>query len=291
MHARSAMVRILAPARPRRANSSTPDSLPWAAALHAAVYRAGRFQCVAHETSPAVLAVSALGRRLRPYLDDLAQIAGADVLCVPAEPGRPVRPGGPLRLHRAAETGRSRQAVGRAGDPLPQQGMDKEQILRAAARLTGEGLIERTWGNISARLSETQFLITPSGLAYERKGLPSSIRSRTRASQTSSRAWAAAKASSMSRPRHRAPWLRRRKARQSGQAASYRGDDRRRPLPFRPCVCGLRSPGGPAMTAAETQVREQILRAAARLTGEGLIERTWGNSRPRRGPASPAGDG
>ena len=43
----------------------------------------------------------------------------------------------------------------------------REQILRAAARLTGEGLIERTWGNISARLSETQFLITPSGLAYE----------------------------------------------------------------------------------------------------------------------------
>ena len=43
----------------------------------------------------------------------------------------------------------------------------REQILRAAARLTGEGLIERTWGNISARLAETQFLITPSGLAYE----------------------------------------------------------------------------------------------------------------------------
>ena len=34
------------------------------------------------------MAVSVLGRRLRPYLDDLAQIAGADVLCVPAEPGR-----------------------------------------------------------------------------------------------------------------------------------------------------------------------------------------------------------
>ena len=43
----------------------------------------------------------------------------------------------------------------------------REQIIQAAARLTGEGLIARTWGNISARLSETQFLITPSGLAYE----------------------------------------------------------------------------------------------------------------------------
>lgn len=62
--------------------------LPRAAALHAAIYRAGRFQYIAHETSPETLAVSVLGRRLRPYLDDLAQIAGADVLCVPAEPGR-----------------------------------------------------------------------------------------------------------------------------------------------------------------------------------------------------------
>ena len=41
----------------------------------------------------------------------------------------------------------------------------REQILQAAARLTGEGLIERTWGNISARVSDTQFLITPSGPA------------------------------------------------------------------------------------------------------------------------------
>ena len=43
----------------------------------------------------------------------------------------------------------------------------REQILHAAAQLAGEGLIERTWGNISARVSDTQFLITPSGLAYE----------------------------------------------------------------------------------------------------------------------------
>lgn len=43
----------------------------------------------------------------------------------------------------------------------------REQILEAALRLVGEGLIARTWGNISARVSDTQFLITPSGLAYE----------------------------------------------------------------------------------------------------------------------------
>ena len=43
----------------------------------------------------------------------------------------------------------------------------REQVLRAAARLVEERLIARTWGNISARVSDTQFLITPSGLAYE----------------------------------------------------------------------------------------------------------------------------
>ena len=62
-------------------------ALPRAAALHAALYRAGGFRYIAHETSPEVLAASVRGRRLRPYLDDLAQIAGADILCVPAEPG------------------------------------------------------------------------------------------------------------------------------------------------------------------------------------------------------------
>ena len=43
----------------------------------------------------------------------------------------------------------------------------REQVLAAARRLVEERLIARTWGNISVRVSETQFLITPSGLAYE----------------------------------------------------------------------------------------------------------------------------
>lgn len=64
------------------------DSLPRAAALHAAVYRAGNFRYIAQETAPQVLTASVRIRRMRPYLDDLAQIAGADVLCVPADPGR-----------------------------------------------------------------------------------------------------------------------------------------------------------------------------------------------------------
>jgi L-fuculose-phosphate aldolase len=43
----------------------------------------------------------------------------------------------------------------------------KDLVIRAGKMLVESGLIARTWGNISARISETQFLITPSGLAYE----------------------------------------------------------------------------------------------------------------------------
>jgi L-fuculose-phosphate aldolase len=43
----------------------------------------------------------------------------------------------------------------------------KEQVIIAGKRLVATGLIARTWGNISARVSDTQFVITPSGLAYE----------------------------------------------------------------------------------------------------------------------------
>jgi len=40
-------------------------------------------------------------------------------------------------------------------------------VLAAGIQLLDRGLIARTWGNISARLSESEFLITPSGRAYE----------------------------------------------------------------------------------------------------------------------------
>lgn len=43
----------------------------------------------------------------------------------------------------------------------------KQEVIRAGKILVEEGLIARTWGNISARISETQFVITPSGLPYE----------------------------------------------------------------------------------------------------------------------------
>ncbi len=43
----------------------------------------------------------------------------------------------------------------------------KEIVVRAGKELIEAGLIVRTWGNISCRISDTQFVITPSGRAYE----------------------------------------------------------------------------------------------------------------------------
>lgn len=40
-------------------------------------------------------------------------------------------------------------------------------VIKAGMELLHSGLIARTWGNISARISDTQFVITPSGRAYE----------------------------------------------------------------------------------------------------------------------------
>lgn len=43
----------------------------------------------------------------------------------------------------------------------------KELVIRGGKILAESGLIARTWGNISARISDDKFVITPSGLAYE----------------------------------------------------------------------------------------------------------------------------
>lgn len=40
-------------------------------------------------------------------------------------------------------------------------------VIKAGKRLVEEKLIARTWGNISARISEQKFVITPSGRGYE----------------------------------------------------------------------------------------------------------------------------
>lgn len=43
----------------------------------------------------------------------------------------------------------------------------KRLVIEAGKKLAKTGLITRTWGNVSARISDTQFIITPSGRAYE----------------------------------------------------------------------------------------------------------------------------
>ena len=43
----------------------------------------------------------------------------------------------------------------------------KNLVIEAGHRLLEEGLVARTWGNISARISEEEFVITPSGRGYE----------------------------------------------------------------------------------------------------------------------------
>ena len=43
----------------------------------------------------------------------------------------------------------------------------RETVVRAGIELIKSGLIVRTWGNISCRIDDTRFAITPSGRAYE----------------------------------------------------------------------------------------------------------------------------
>lgn len=43
----------------------------------------------------------------------------------------------------------------------------REQIIETAAYLYDRGLLVRTWGNISCKLDEDSFLITPSGIRYQ----------------------------------------------------------------------------------------------------------------------------
>jgi len=43
----------------------------------------------------------------------------------------------------------------------------RELVIKAGHELIDRKLIARTWGNISARISDTEFVITPSGRAYD----------------------------------------------------------------------------------------------------------------------------
>jgi L-fuculose-phosphate aldolase len=43
----------------------------------------------------------------------------------------------------------------------------KKQVIEAGLKLIGEGLVARTWGNVSVRADHEHMLITPSGRRYE----------------------------------------------------------------------------------------------------------------------------
>ncbi len=43
----------------------------------------------------------------------------------------------------------------------------RKTVTDACRRLLEKGLVSRTWGNISARIGDDSFVITPSGRAYE----------------------------------------------------------------------------------------------------------------------------
>ena len=42
----------------------------------------------------------------------------------------------------------------------------KQKVVFAGKRLVESGLIARTWGNVSCRISDSHFAITPSGRDY-----------------------------------------------------------------------------------------------------------------------------
>ena len=44
----------------------------------------------------------------------------------------------------------------------------QELVVKAGLELMNAGLVARTWGNVSAKISDTEFVITPSGIPYEK---------------------------------------------------------------------------------------------------------------------------
>ena len=44
---------------------------------------------------------------------------------------------------------------------------EREELVKAGMKLVEQGLVSRTWGNISVKVNNTEMLITPSGKIYE----------------------------------------------------------------------------------------------------------------------------
>lgn len=49
-----------------------------------------------------------------------------------------------------------------------QERIAKTEVIAAGQELVARGLVARTWGNVSCRIDENTFTITPSGIGYER---------------------------------------------------------------------------------------------------------------------------
>ena len=55
------------------------DTLTGIVKVHQDIYRLGHIRCIDHDVMPDVLAVSRIGKKMRPYIDDVAQIIGVDI--------------------------------------------------------------------------------------------------------------------------------------------------------------------------------------------------------------------
>ena len=44
---------------------------------------------------------------------------------------------------------------------------ERESLVKAGLKLLEQGLVSRTWGNISIKVNESEMLVTPSGILYE----------------------------------------------------------------------------------------------------------------------------
>ena len=49
-----------------------------------------------------------------------------------------------------------------------QENIGKQEVLKAGIALVDLGLVTRTWGNISCRIDDKRFAVTPSGIGYDR---------------------------------------------------------------------------------------------------------------------------
>ncbi len=73
------------------------------------------------------------------------------------------------KINLEEETAKKSESEAKSTPPEPRSEREqllREQIVEYGKRLSEEGLVQGTWGNIAVRLDETHMLVTPSGLDY-----------------------------------------------------------------------------------------------------------------------------